>query len=205
MNEMRNKNMDKKTGSSIVENTNLIENKSSKMNLLLGILIFFVVSSTAILHSNQNEFILERFGLDEAMTSYYDTALYAAFLIVGIILGFFANKTGKRVEFIIIGSSGGIIFFWCLTLIPPPQYGLLLFFRFIQGSFTILAWQSIMTLTLDISNPTNRGKNMAIFGIFLMLAMGLGSMFGGIMSERGIFVPYYFSMIFNDFKKSDSL
>ncbi len=172
------------------------EENSMKLNILLGFFIFFIVSSTAILHANEKEFILDRFiGLNEATASYYDTVLYIAFLIGGIILSFLSDKTGRRKEFIIIGCLGGIISFWFLTV--APTYESLLLIRFIQGLFTILSWQSIMTLTLDISNTKNRGKNMAIFGIFLMLAMGLGSMFGGIMSERGLFVPYYFSMIFN--------
>jgi len=75
------------------------------------------------------------------------------------------------------------------------NFPLLLVFRFLQGGFTVLCWQTLMTLVLDFSTPSNRGKHMGIFGIFLALAMGGGPVLGGIFAGMGDLVPYYSATI----------
>ncbi|MGB5912277.1 MAG: MFS transporter, partial [Promethearchaeia archaeon] len=112
-----------------------------------------------------------------------------------IITGLLANKIGKRKVFIIIGSGGASIFFYLMVI--APNYGSLLVFRFFQGSFTVIGWQTLMTMVLDLSSSENRGKNLGIFGIFLALAMGMGPVFGGITAEYGVFTPYYISVVLN--------
>ena len=116
-------------------------------------------------------------------------------LIIGIIIGILADYFGKRKIFIIAGSAGSIIFF--SLMITATNYGILLIFRFLQGSFTVMGWQMLMTLVLDIASPENRGKFLGIFGIFLALAMGFGPMFGGIIASYGVFIPYYVAIVVN--------
>ena len=82
-------------------------------------------------------------------------------------------------------------------MILATDYVMLLIFRFCQGSFTIISWQILMTLVLDVSNSENRGKNLGIFGIFLALAMGLGPMFGGFIADYNVFVPYCIAIAAN--------
>jgi len=81
----------------------------------------------------------------------------------------------------------------------------MLILRFIQGSFTVLGWQIIMTIILDISSTHDRGRNMGIYGIFLALGMGIGPMIGGYIVKLGedlgadleYFLPYYFAIALN--------
>jgi len=179
-----------------LENLNPIKENIFRKIFLLGVMVFFIVLSVSMLHVNQPEFIGLRFPfLSDFEKSLFDTLLYAAYISVGLTVGVVSDRIGKRRIFVLIGSGGSILFFWLMTI--ATDYTVLLIFRFAQGGFTVLAWQILMTLALDISGKRNRGKNMGFFGIFLVLAMGIGTILGGVFAELGVFMPYYFSAIFN--------
>lgn len=158
--------------------------------IFLGIITLLAVTSTAILHSNEQEFILDRFvDISSFELSLFDTMVYVAYFIAGLVIGILSDKLAKRKLFVLIGSIGASIFFIFMTL--TLNYFLLLFLRFIQGCFSIMVWQMLITIILDLSTPNNRGKNMGIYGAFLAIGMGLGPMLGGFIAEAGVFVPYY--------------
>lgn len=158
--------------------------------IFLGILTLFTITSVAALHANEKEFIVDRFvGLSEFQVSLYDTVLYISYLIFGIITGILADRFAKRRIFILIGSAVSAVFLFLLTI--AGQYWLLLILRFIQGAFTVMIWQMLMTMILDVSTEKNRGKNMGIYGSLLALGFGLGPMIGGFLAEVGTNVPYY--------------
>ena len=162
--------------------------------IVLGILVYLTILAPALLHTNQYEFIIERFQIDSIfLTSFFDTSLYLSYLIGGIITALISNRLKKRKNFVLIGSLFSASFYFLMTI--TQDYFLLLVFRFLQGFFTVLCWQTLMTLTLDISNNKNRGRNMGVFGIFLALAMGSGPIFGGIFAQIGVLVPYYSAVI----------
>jgi MFS family permease len=166
---------------------------STKHITFLGVLVFLTILAPALLHTNLDEFIVKRFNLEILDASLFDAVLYLSYLIVGVIGAVLSNKFGKRKLFISFGSLGSAIFFFAMTL--TLNFPLLLVFRFLQGGFTVLCWQTLMILVLDLSTPLNRGKNMGIFGIFLALAMGGGPVFGGILAGIGVLVPYYSATI----------
>ncbi len=179
-----------------LEEDNLIKSENSKNIVLLGILALLTIISVSILHANEYEFIVIRFyGLTLFETSLFDSMLYMSYLIMGISAGILSDRFGKRKIFIIIGSGCSIIFFWLMTI--TLEFGFLLIFRFFQGAFTVLSWQVLMTIVLDLSTSENRGKNMGVFGIFLASAMGVGPVLGGLFANLGVFIPYYAAMIFN--------
>lgn len=158
--------------------------------IFLGIITLLAVTSTAILHSNEQEFILDRFvDISSFELSLFDTMVYVAYFIAGLVIGILSDRLAKRKLFVLIGSIGASIFFIFMTL--TLNYFLLLFLRFIQGCFSIMVWQMLITIILDLSTPNNRGKNMGIYGAFLAIGMGLGPMLGGFIAEAGVFVPYY--------------
>lgn len=164
--------------------------------LLLGLLAMFAITSVGILHTNEKEFIQLIYpSISNFQISFYDTIIYISYLTVGIITGILSDRYGKRKLFIIVGSIGASLFSWLLTI--APNYPVLLTFRFFQGSFIVLSWQTLMTLILDLSSPQSRGRNMGIYGVFLSLAMGLGPMLGGFLAVKGIFIPYYIAVILN--------
>jgi len=164
--------------------------------LLSGILVLLTVSAAALLHTNEPEFILGRFsGVSEFEYSLFDSILYLAYLIFSVILGILSDRIAKRKVFIVIGGFGGSLFYWLMT--TTLDYKILLVMRFAQGIFTVLAWQSLMTSILDFSMPSNRGKNMGVFGVFLATAMGVGPVIGGIVARYGVFQPYYVASFFS--------
>ncbi|KPJ86203.1 MAG: hypothetical protein AMS17_13595 [Spirochaetes bacterium DG_61] len=161
--------------------------------ILSGITILLVISSVSLLHTNQYEFIYLRFsGLSLRSVSYFDTVLYASYLIGSILIGMLADRLGRRKIFLISGSIGSLLFFY--LMIRAPLYWILLLFRFCQGVCTVSEWQILMTLVLDYSNEANRGRSFGVFGMFLALSMGIGPVFGGIIAGRGVFLPYYTAM-----------
>jgi MFS family permease len=166
--------------------------------IYLGLATFFMITAVSLISSNKPEFVALKIidgVVNDLIISHYDTVLYLAYLIVGILSGIIANRLGKRRIFIMIGTFGAGILFWLLIIIPG--YEMMLILRFIQGSFTVLGWQIIMTILLDISNTYDRGRNMGIYGIFLALGMGIGPMIGGYIAELGIFAPYYTAVALN--------
>ncbi|MBS3793706.1 MAG: MFS transporter [Candidatus Thorarchaeota archaeon] len=164
--------------------------------LLSGVLVLLTVSAAALLHTNEPEFILGRFpGVSQFEYSLFDSILYLAYLIFGVILGILSDRIAKRKIFIVIGGFGGSLFYWLMT--TTLDYEILLIMRFVQGMFTVLAWQSLMTSILDFSTSSNRGKNMGVFGVFLATAMGVGPVIGGIVARYGVFQPYYVASFFS--------
>ena len=178
-----------------IKSESKLGNNSFLQLLVLGVSTLFMITAVSLLHTNQVEFLARFSGLTSLELSYFDIVLYVSYLILALITGLLANKMGKRKIFILIGSGGASFFFFFMTI--APNYGILLIFRFLQGSFTVLGWQTLMTMALDISNPDNRGKNMGIFGIFLALAMGMGPMVGGVIAKYGALTPYYIGTILN--------
>jgi MFS family permease len=170
----------------------------SRLIIILGFLTLFTITAASLLHANEPEFILARFsGLTELEYSYFDSVLYLAYLIIGILTYLFSDMLGKRKLFILTGSVGSAIFYFLMTY--TSIYSILLIFRFIQGSFTVMVWQILMTLVLDYSDVTARGKNMGIYGMFLALAMGLGPMVGGMIASIDVFAPYWAAAILSLF------
>ncbi|MGD9395396.1 MAG: MFS transporter [Candidatus Thorarchaeota archaeon] len=174
-----------------------IETTSSTKRVgLLGVLTLLAITAAAILHVNQPEFILDRFeGISELEYSLFDTTLYSSYLIIGITTGLLSDRWAKRRVFVLVGATGSILFYWLMT--TTLSYPILLLYRFLQGSFTVMAWQTFMTLAIDFSESHNRGRNMGIFGAFLALAMGLGPAVGGVIASFGVFIPYYTAMGLN--------
>ncbi|MFW9906994.1 MAG: MFS transporter [Candidatus Thorarchaeota archaeon] len=167
-----------------------LQNGVSRTVPLLGLLTLLTIGAAALLHVNQPEFILDRFpGITEFDYSLFDSMLYLSYLIVGILTGIFSDRWKKRRLFVFVGAFGSIPFYYLMT--TAPSYSLLLLYRFIQGSFTVMIWQTMMTMALDHSNIQNRGKSMGVFGAFLALAMGMGPAVGGLVASYGVFMPYY--------------
>jgi MFS family permease len=163
---------------------------------MIGILGLFTIASVGMLHTNVKEFIQVFFPIASNFhVSLYDTVLYISYLVFGLITGIVSDRLGKRKLFILIGSAGSALFSGLLTV--SPNFATLLVFRFLQGTFTVFAWQTFMTLVLDFSTPETRGKNVGIFSTFLAISMGLSPLVGGFLADAGVFIPYYVAIIFN--------
>jgi MFS transporter, DHA1 family, tetracycline resistance protein len=155
-----------------------------------GFSTLFIITATALLHANKAEFILDRFpAISSVQFALFDSVLYLAYLAGGLFIGIIAARTGKRKLYILIGSLGTAGSTIILTVLDT--YTAILAVRFIQGLFAVSAWQMLMTLVLDLSNPANRGKHMGIFGTLMGIAMGTSPAAGGFLASVSLFTPYY--------------
>ncbi|MHA1777882.1 MAG: MFS transporter [Promethearchaeota archaeon] len=171
--------------------------KIEKRVLFYSFLIFLSIFANTILTSNKSEFFNALFASvadpltdDQVkiMVSLFDSIYYASFLI-GIVIGIVSDSSGKRKILIIIGSAGCSVLFVCMTI--SPTFLILVILRFIQGSFHVGVWQTLMVLILDESDSSNRAKHMGLFTMFLGMAMGLGTMISGFIAQVHVFLPYY--------------
>ncbi|MFW9944684.1 MAG: MFS transporter, partial [Candidatus Sifarchaeia archaeon] len=170
--------------------------ETTRRILGLGSLTLLTITAAAILHVNQPEFIFDRFlGITEFEYSLFDSVLYLSYLLFGLLTGALSDRWSRRREFVLLGTSGSIVFYWLMT--TTLTYPLLLTYRFLQGAFTVMVWQTLMTLAIDFSGPYDRGRNMGIFGAFLAVAMGMGPAIGGVFASYGVFAPYYAAAILN--------
>jgi len=169
---------------------------NTKRVVFLGLLTLLTISAASLLHVNQPEFILDRFvGISEFEYSLFDSTLYLSYLIIGITTGLLSDRWGKRREFVLVGATGSMLFYWLMT--TTLSFPMLLLYRFLQGSFTVMVWQTFMTLAIDFSDRDNRGKTMGIFGAFLALSFAVGPAVGGIIASVDVYLPYYVAVVFN--------
>ncbi|MHA1719170.1 MAG: MFS transporter [Promethearchaeota archaeon] len=173
--------------------------KIHRMVYLVSVLTFFSILAPALLHSNDKELFTALFSspsnpLSELTiinySSLYDSIYYFAF-VVGLIIGPISDRKGKRKVFVIIGSFGFLLFSSLFRF--SPNFQILLIFRLIQGIFHILVWQTLMVLVYDYSG-SNIAKSVSINTIFMGMAMGTGTMFGGFLANFGTFIPIYVSI-----------
>ncbi len=174
--------------------------KIHRMVYLVAVLTFFSILAPAVLHSNDKELFTALFAspsnpLSELTvvrySSLYDSIYYIAF-IVGLIIGPISDRKGKRKAFVVTGSIGYIVF--STLLLFSPTFQIMLVFRLFQGISHILVWQTLMVLAYDYSDSTNVAKSVSINTIFMGMAMGFGTMFGGFLANLGTFVPIFFSI-----------
>lgn len=172
------------------------KNRLPPQIFILGGLMLLLITSLSILHTNEYEFVYVRFeGITLFQLSLYDTLLYAAYLLFGMLTGMISDRLGKRRIFVILGSLVSVLFF--IFMVLALSYTQLLILRFLQGACSVMAWQTLMTLALDYADDSNRGVCMGMFGSFLALAMGTGPVLGGFLASRHVFLPYYAAAALN--------
>ena len=172
-------------------------NKIDSKVYLFSILTFFSIFAAAILHSNDAELFIALFGtLSQELiiqySAFYDWIFYVAF-IIGLIIGPISDKLSKRKAFILVGSL--IFTISTIFILFSFNITILLIFRLFQGIGHILVWQLLMVLVYDVSSTGNTAKSISIHTIFMGAAMGLGTMFGGVFADLGVFIPHIISII----------
>ncbi len=168
-----------------------LQNKNYKEIYLLGILTFLLMFSVTLIYPVLEDFVMERFNVESvAETSLFVSANLAAYVIFSLIWGSISDRMGKRKVFIVIGFLGNAILMFSLTLAPTMP--LLLILRFIEGSFTVMAFSLLMTSVLDVVRHTHYGRGMGILGMGMALGNALGAPFGGKIGAINPLYPLYF-------------
>lgn len=171
-----------------------MQNKNYSEIYLLGILTFLLMFSVTLIYPVLEEFVMERFSIESvAETSLFVSVNLAAYVIFSLIWGSFSDRIGKRKIFIIAGFLGNAILMFSLTL--APSMSMLLALRFIEGSFTVMAFAMLMTSVLDIVKRTHYGRGMGILGMGMALGNALGAPFGGKIGMIDPLYPLYLGSI----------
>lgn len=165
--------------------------KNNREIYVLGILTFILMFSVTLIYPAMEKFVMDRFMIESvAKTSLFVSVNLAAYVIFSLIWGSISDKIGKRKVFIVAGFLGNAILMFGLTL--APNMDILLLMRFIEGSFTIMAFSLLMTSVLDIVKHTHYGRSMGILGAGMALGNALGAPFGGRIGAIDPVYPLYF-------------
>ncbi|NJD52181.1 MAG: MFS transporter [Candidatus Methanoperedens sp.] len=168
-----------------------MQNKNYQEIYLLGILMFLLMFSVTLIYPVLEGFVMERFEVESvAETSLFVSVNLAAYVIFALIWGSISDRIGKRKVFIIMGFLGNAIIMFSLTLAPTMPS--LLMLRFIEGSFTVMAFSILMTSVLDVMRHTHYGKGMGILGMGMALGNALGAPVGGKIGAVNSLYPLYF-------------
>lgn len=158
---------------------------------VLGTLTFLLMFSVTLVYPVLEEFVMERFDVDSvAETSLFVSSNLAAHVIFSLIWGSISDRFGKRKIFILAGFLGTSLLMFSLTLASSMK--LLLVLRFIEGSFTIMAFSLIMTSVLDMVKKTHYGRGMGVVGMGMALGNALGAPAGGKIGSLSPLYPLYF-------------
>jgi MFS family permease len=150
--------------------------------------------SVTLIYPVMEEFVMERFVIESvAETSLFVSVNLSAYVIFSLIWGGLSDKLGKRKIFIIIGFLGNAILMFSLTL--APRMPVLLGLRFIEGSFTVMAFSMLMTSVLDIVKKTHCGRGMGVLGMGMALGNALGAPLGGRIGAIDPLFPLYFGSL----------
>ena len=170
------------------------KNEYSSELYTIGILTFILMFSVSLIYPVLEEFVMKRFRIESvAETSLFVSFNLAAYVVFALIWGSISDRIGKRKVFIVCGFLGNALLMFCLTL--APSLSVLLVLRFIEGSFTIMAFALLMTSVLDIVKKTHYGRGMGILGMGMALGNGLGAPAGGRIGAENPLYPLYFGAV----------
>ncbi|MFH0904435.1 MAG: MFS transporter [Methanobacteriota archaeon] len=155
---------------------------------------FLLMFSVTLIYPVLEDFVMERFNVESvAETSLFVSANLSAYVIFALIWGSLSDRMGKRKIFIIIGFLGNAILMLSLTL--APNMPVLLALRFVEGSFTVMAFSLLMTSVLDIVKKTHYGRGMGVLGMGMALGNALGAPLGGRIGAIDPLFPLYFGSL----------
>lgn len=158
---------------------------------ILSLLTFILMFSVTMIYPVMEDFVMKRFNVESvAKTSLFVSSNLSAYVIFALIWGSISDRIGKRKPFIVGGFFGTSIIMFCLTL--APNMPVLLILRFIEGSFTIMAFSILMTSVLDLVRKANYGKGMGMLGMGMALGNAFAAPFGGRIGAIDPLYPLYF-------------
>ena len=125
-------------------------------------------------------FFVQTFGGTQAAVGASVAAFGLARLLFDLPMGHLTERAGRRRVLVIGEAVTAVGTLFCGLAASYPQ---LLIFRFIagMGSATVLtAGQIVVT---DVSTRENRGRMMGVYMSFFQLAVGVGPVLGGLLSD----------------------
>jgi len=128
------------------------------------------------------------FGVGQSAIGVAIAVYGLARFLVAVPAGRLADRSGRRTSLALGGlvtTAGNLLCAWA------PSYALFVGGRFVAGVGAALVLISGQIVLADITEPTHRGRTMAVYqGVFLF-AVGIGPLPGGLLAERlGLASPF---------------
>lgn len=156
---------------------------------LLGLLTFLLMLSVSMVYPVLRPFVVERFDTTYTQASLFVSFNLLAYVIFSIVWGALSDKTGTRRVFIIVGLFGNSIMMFLIT--QMDSLVLLLTMRFVEGTFSIMAFSLIMTSALDRSQTVRIGEGIGVVAMCFALGNAFGSPIGGRLGSVDPMMPFF--------------
>ncbi len=157
---------------------------------LLGLLALLTLVPVTLPVPILRALVHERFGVDEAMTSWFMSINMVGAFLAAPIAGLLADRYGRRRE-LIVGAL--VVDGFCFIALPLiDDFSTLLVVRFFEGCAHILALSLILALASTSQEEAKRGRAMGMVGAGLLLGVALGAPLGGALGNRSVVLPLHF-------------
>ncbi len=161
--------------------------------LTLGVICFLLLFSVTSIYPVIKHFVIDRYGASLTQAGIFVSVNLIAYAIFSLIWGMVSDRTGKRRVFISAGLLGNSIML--LLQAKAPDLDWLIFFRFVEGIFTVMVYSIAMTVVLDMEKRERYGRGMGLVGMGIAAGMAFGTSFGGFMGSIDPVLPFYTSSI----------
>lgn len=149
----------------------------------LATVVFLVLFTQLLVYPGIDD-LVAALGSDptiDAGTAFLGIQLIA-FVLFAVFWGALSDRYNRRIPFIVLGATGGMIAYLLLSGLVYTGHGdfqLALLLRFIEGAFTIGAFSLAITMLMDLGG--GHGRNMGAAGIAIGAGAALGSPVGGVL------------------------
>jgi DHA1 family tetracycline resistance protein-like MFS transporter len=149
--------------------------------LLPATLLFGAMFNLTLVVAGLKEFIIEDLGGSIADATLFFSVETLAYILFAPIWGVLSDRVGLRRPLVAIGFAGSaVIYFIYGALHSIP---LLLALRFVQGSFSVLGWSTVMAMMLDHPVYGRKGRFMGLMGASLIFGVAIGAPMGGYLTR----------------------
>lgn len=121
--------------------------------------------------------VMGAFGVGQDLAQFLSTAFIATMTASQLLNAWFVHTFGQRGAFLtvlVVFAAGAII---CAV---SPNLDLVILGRVMQGFAAGIIQPLVMVTIIQVFPPERRGTAMAIYGMGLVLALGLGPLVGGL-------------------------
>lgn len=123
----------------------------------------------------------ESFGVSQTAIGLTIAVYGLARFLMNVPTGYVADRFGRR-EALALG--GAITVVGNVICAVSPDYGIFLLGRFVAGAGAAMVITGTQVVVADISQPSNRGRMMAVYMGTFMFAVGAGPLPGGVLADH---------------------
>ncbi len=145
------------------------------------LLLFGAMLNLTLVVPGLKELVVDELGGTTASAALFFTVEMVAYLVAAPLWGLASDRLGRRRPFVVAGYLGSAALY--ASYLAVDSIPLLLVLRFVQGVASVAGWSTVMTLIADRAEGPFRARAMGAAGASLILGVGLGAPFGGMLTH----------------------